>query len=151
MHEYNFSERMKMWIILIILAITHLVSQCKRKQRIMTYHQNNTSISVSTKKHILCHWWYTDMHTMSCMSVIANLIFFCWKVKYKRDRLLTHPVVAALIHDKWKSIYGVFSFAQWFIYIVFLCCTTTLLFKLPNPRSTICIATKGILHCYYCY
>ena len=73
-----------------------------------------------------------------------EIFYFCWKVEYKRNRLLTHPVVAALIHDKWKSIYGVFSFAQWLIYIVFLCCITTLLFKLPNPSSTICIATKGI-------
>ena len=53
-----------------------------------------------------------------------SLILSVQKVAYKRDKLLTHPVVAALIHDKWKSVYGAFSFAQWFIYISFLCCLT---------------------------
>lgn len=77
------------------------------------------------------------------------MIFY--KVEYKRDRLLTHPVVAALIHDKWKSVYGVFSFTQWFIYIAFLCCTTALLFKLPNPGSSFCNATGGTITLYYCY
>ena len=60
----------------------------------------------------------------------------CCKVEYKQDKLLTHPMVAALIHDKWKSVYGAFSFTQWFIYIAFLCCTTALnSFQPPKPKQ----------------
>ena len=60
------------------------------------------------------------------------------KIEHKREKLLTHPVVAALIHDKWKSVYGAFSLIQWLVYVLFLGCMNALLLHLPNPRSGLC-------------
>ena len=76
-----------------------------------------------------------------------EIVNYFKKVKYKREGLLSHPVVAALIHDKWRSTYGILSIVHWVLYAaVYMVCTNSLLFTLPNPTSVLC--TQGMQQNY---
>ena len=67
------------------------------------------------------------------------------QVKYKREELLTHPVVACYVYDKWNSFGWWCSLSTLLIFVIFQVISfTTLVFLIPHPLGANCSYMKGI-------
>jgi len=109
---HEFKIRTKYLFIIIIIILLYIIVYYSN----IAYNLKSKNLSVH--KYVQC--CQTTKFTQVVTSVLAHPCILSPQVNTKREDLLAHPLVTALLRYKWTKFGRTFYYVNFFIYAVFL-------------------------------